>query len=433
MSRYHKWTVSMVKDLAARERGGATMEQLLQYAKETYGFTSTLSAITTALTRYAATMYQVAPDGSGKITWVNRLPKERDSRYGGLSEECADFLRKARAAAIRAVAVYNTPTLDEEEDFRSANYIVLMIIAWTAIFHAIFLKKGIRPFRDEASGEMWEVRECLRQHFGPDNPPERFNLQLLTELRDRIEHRHLPALDEEIFGECQACLTNFEALLVREFGDQFALNARLAFALQFGETLQAGQVHAIRASQRKRAGDVLKFITEFRGRLTDQVLADQRFALRVYIIPKVGSRPSSSDAAVEFIKFDPDDPAHMEKYDQFKALIRDRHVPVANKGMLKPGRVAEAVAEGIRCRFTVSEHTLCWRQYQVRPSAHAVDLTATKQEYCVWDEPNQSYLYTPAWVRFLIEKMRDPDEYRRVIGKDQKIAAPAPGAVSNAR
>ena len=159
--------------------------------------------------------------------------------------------------------------------------------------------------------------------------PERLNLHFLAELRDRIEHRHLPALDEEIFGECQACLTNFEGLLVREFGNQFALNARRAFALQFGESLQSGQIEAIRGLQRKRAADVLDFIEEFRGRLPEQIAGSQRSAFRVYLLPKVGTRPSSSDAAVEFVKFDPSDAEQMEKYEQLKVLIRDRHVPVA--------------------------------------------------------------------------------------------------------
>lgn len=427
MSRFHKWTVAMVEDLLARQQAGATAEDLLPYAQEAYGFTSTVGAVKTALTRYPAGMYRVAPDGSGRITWVNRLPKERDSRYGGLSDQCADFLRKARAAAIRAVAVYNTPTLDEEEDFRSANYTVLMIIAWTALFHAIFLKRDVRPYHDEeapsgmggeTTARMWELRECLRQHFGGDNPPERANLQFLAELRDRIEHRHLPALDEEVFGECQACLTNFEGLLVREFGEEFALNARLAFALQFGENLQAGQVQAIRDSQRKRAADVLRFIEEFRGRLPDQVLASQQFAFRVYMVPKAGGRPKSSDAAVEFVKFDPDDPEQMEKYKKLTVLIRDRHVPVANLGMLKPGQVVEAVGAKIPWRFTVNRHTRCWKHYEVRPSSGSPDPSGTKQQYCVWDDAHHDYVYTPAWVRFLIEKLRDRGEYRKAVGID---------------
>ena len=430
MSRYHKWTVPMVKDLLERQEAGAKADELFRYAQTAYGFTSTIGAVKTALTRYSAGMYRVAPDGSGKITWVNRLPKERDSRYGGLSDDCADFLRKARAAAIRAVAVYNTPTLDEEDDFRSANYIVLMIIAWTALFHAIFLKRNLQPYHDdqaptgmggEPRGRMWELRECLRRHFAGDNPPERGNLLFLAELRDHVEHRHLPALDEEVFGECQACLTNFEGFLVREFGAQFALNARLAFALQFGENLQAGQVQAIRDSQRQRAADVLRFIDEFRGKLPGQVLASQQFAFRVYIVPKAGGRPKSSDAAVEFVRFDPDAPEEMEKYRKLTVLIRDRHVPVANLGRLKPGQVADAVAAKIPWRFTVNRHTRCWKHYEARPASSAADPRATKQQYCVWDDPHHDYVYTAAWVKFLIEKLQDPDEYQRAVGKYPRV------------
>lgn len=32
-------------------------------------------------------------------------------------------------------------------------------------------------------------------------------------------------------------------------------------------------------------------------------------------------------------------------------------------------------------------------------------------DYCVYDEANECYLYKPAWVDFLVEKMQDENEY----------------------
>ena len=62
-------------------------------------------------------------------------------------------------------------------------------------------------------------------------------------------------------------------------------------------------------------------------------------------------------------------------------------------------------------KFTINTHILCWRKYKVRPESNALDPTQTDGIYCIYDEPNKSYLYTKTWVNFLIEKMRIQEEY----------------------
>ena len=47
-------------------------------------------------------------------------------------------LEKARDSALLAVEVYNKPAVS----FKSAAYISLMYIAWTALFHSIFFKRN---------------------------------------------------------------------------------------------------------------------------------------------------------------------------------------------------------------------------------------------------------------------------------------------------
>lgn len=60
----------------------------------------------------------------------------------GLPQTVRDNLEKCRAAAIASVDAYNRPG----PRFRTAHYIVLIIIAWTALFHAIFYNRGGRPW-----------------------------------------------------------------------------------------------------------------------------------------------------------------------------------------------------------------------------------------------------------------------------------------------
>lgn len=41
----------------------------------------------------------------------------------------------------------------------------------------------------------------------------------------------------------------------------------------------------------------------------------------------------------------------------------------------------------------------------------------TKAEYCSYDKAHKDYLYTQAWVNFLIEKMGHDDEYAMLYEK----------------
>ena len=95
-----------------------------------------------------------------------------------LSIETEANLRKAREAALLAVETYNRPGTA----FRSAGYVVLMVIAWTALFHAIFGKKRIKPYyrqktrstrfeRVDGDFKHWELSECVQHSSKTRIPP----------------------------------------------------------------------------------------------------------------------------------------------------------------------------------------------------------------------------------------------------------------------
>jgi Domain of unknown function (DUF3644) len=60
----------------------------------------------------------------------------------GLPYEVKLLLQKAREATLLAVETYNRPNAS----FRSGASIVLMVIAWTSLFHAIFVRQKTKPF-----------------------------------------------------------------------------------------------------------------------------------------------------------------------------------------------------------------------------------------------------------------------------------------------
>ena len=142
----------------------------------------------------------------------------------GLPYEVKTLIQKARESAQLAVETYNRPTAS----FRSGAYVVLMIIAWTSLFHAIFFRKKIKPFHRKKNSsrfeiidgepKRWELKDCLSHYYKADNPPLRSNIEFFIGLRNKIEHHSLSQIDPSIFGECQAILLNFENLLTTEFG-----------------------------------------------------------------------------------------------------------------------------------------------------------------------------------------------------------------------
>jgi hypothetical protein len=63
-----------------------------------------------------------------------------------LPQSVSDNLAKCQAAALAAVDAYNRPG----PRFRTAQFIVMIIIAWTALMHAIFYRRGRRLWKPES-------------------------------------------------------------------------------------------------------------------------------------------------------------------------------------------------------------------------------------------------------------------------------------------
>jgi hypothetical protein len=270
-----------------------------------------------------------------------------------LKNEVAIHLEKARDSAFLAVETYNRP----RTSFRSGGYIVLMCIAWTALFHAIFFKRNKKPFYRKRSNrrhfevldgdkKAWELSSCLAEFWGAEHPTVRLNLEFFVKLRNKIEHRSMPGIDIDIFGECQALLFNFEDLLVAEFGDKYALNESLSLALQFSCSRNENQQVALRKLHRSLAKDVVSYINAFRTSLSTEQIQNMQFSYKIFLFPKPANREGSADLAVEFIKYDSNNPEEMARINRAVALIKP---PTATLPQA-PGRLTTG-SEGVPVRI----------------------------------------------------------------------------------
>jgi|HubBroStandDraft_5_1064220.scaffolds.fasta_scaffold35403_3 hypothetical protein len=350
----------------------------------------------------------------------------------GLPQIVREHIEKCRSSAIAAVDSYNRPG----PRFRTAQFTILITIAWTAAIHAFFYRRGRRPwFRRPGAGvryvrvdgepKHWDLTECLKQYFADKHPPERRNLEFLVGLRNKIEHRHLPELDPALYGECQAALLNLETFLVSEFGQRYALAEQLAVSLQFSQMLPDEKLKAAKALASANARTVREYVERFRGGLPGPVLNSMKYSFSVFLVPRVANRAGMADVAVQFVKVDEASPEELDRLEKINVLIREKHIPIANLGLFKPGEVVERVRKRIPHPMNIHVHTCAWRHYGVRPQFTDAHPERTTPEYCLYDQTHEDYIYTQAWVEKLVRDLADPAEYGRVVGRAPQAVAAA--------
>lgn len=340
----------------------------------------------------------------------------------GLPIKVKDCLNKAIDSALLAVETYNKPAVK----FKSGGYIVLMYIAWTSLFHAIYFKKKIKPFYKEGNGrfkkingeiQYWELKTCVAKYFDNNNPIRK-NIEFFIPLRNKIEHKFLPELDPNIFAECESLLLNFDKIIEKEFGPKYCIRESLSFALQLfpsSETLRSA------TKSNKDYNSVLSFINQYRSSISTEVINSGEYAFKAFLV-QVANHKSKDALPIQFFLYDKMTEEEKKNVERVAALVKERLVPVANDDKFKPGTVVEKVQKALGNKaiikgkkkvdkFNLDTHTRCWKKYKVRPENNSLHPEATNSKYCIYDSMNKNYGFTQAWIDFLIEKMSDESEY----------------------
>lgn len=345
-----------------------------------------------------------------------------------LTPTVQNLLNKARQSALEAVGSYNNPL----SPFRSGSYVVMMHVAWTSLLLAVLCNRGIKPYcvdpetckfekRADGDYQFLSLADCIEQLKSEIREAARDNLRFFIGLRNRIEHALMPELDMVVFGECQSMLVNFEEMLIKEFGEEYALNESLAFSLQFSRLRTEEQDQAARLLHSALTPSVRSYIDKFRSSLSDDILGDMAYSFKIFLIPNVGNHRSKDALAIEWVHYDPNDPEQVENYAKSVALIKDRHIPVSNLNMMKAGEVAKRIRAAIGKPFNAStHHARCWRHFGVRPSSGDPNPEQCNTNYCVYDKAHRDYVYTDKWVDRLITVLSDPNKYIAIMNSNGK-------------
>jgi hypothetical protein len=164
------------------------------------------------------------------------------------------------------------------------------------------------------------------------------------------------------------------------------------------------------------AKTVKDYVETFRAGLPSSTLNSTKYSFNVYLVPKVANRKQFADAAIEFIKVDEASPEELERLEKLNVLIKEKHIPIANLGLYRPGQVVSKVQEAIPYQFTMGSHTAAWRHFKIRPQSGAAKPELTAGEFCVRDPAHSDYLYTLAWVERLSKELVDATKFQAITG-----------------
>ena len=227
-----------------------------------------------------------------------------------------------------------------------------------------------------------------------------------------------PKLDGAIFGECQALLLNFDALLGQQFGQKHQLRESLSFSLQL---FPSGSLSRRLSKRNKSLSDLKKFIEDYRATLGADVMASGQFAFKAFLI-QVANHDSADTLPIQFVQYDKLTTEQKAEFEKFTVMVkwkaaecckcRTAEARCCSQGCTGRAWRPKVHATGWPGRQVHScTHQRCWKRYGVRPPGGARAPAATQDKYCVYDEPHKDYLYTPAWVEYLIDKMKIDGEY----------------------
>ena len=315
-----------------------------------------------------------------------------------------ELIRSSREAALAAIQTYNNPLIT----FKTENFIVLMIIAWTYLLHAYYRAKRIeyryyktgkkRRIFDRVNGryKYWELSRCLKVEACPLDRDTKNNLQFLIGLRNQIEHTRAAELDAYLSGRYQACALNYNHYLKLLFGNRHALDEYLTYSIQFAE-MSYQQAEFLTESEAKIPPSIRSYISRFDEALNDEEINSDRYSYRILFIKKLTGKRGQADRVIEFI----DPQSDLAKNISKKYWIQKE----VEKPKYRPNEVVNIAKQAGFTSFGIYQHTQLWKKEDAKNPAKGYGTTVSKQWY--WYQ---------RWVDFVLEHLRAivPETRRRL-------------------
>lgn len=276
------------------------------------------------------------------------------------------LVEKARQAMMSAVAIYNNPTIT----FKSELFIVNSEIAWTYLFHAYYYKNHVCYYYRKSQGNgkykyeyidgrkrEWDLSRCIKESKSPIDEPTAKNLELLIQIRNKIEHSYYETNDSFISAKIQACSINFNYYIKQLFGIKFGLDKTMCMAIQFS-SLNPEQKNGL--INKKTADNITSIISSYEKSLSNEILENPKYSYRVCLLPVSVNKPNQADQAIRFVK------SGSEESNAMNLLIKETEKP-----KFLPSAIVNFVKENGFPTFNLDQHTKLWKKYNARnPEKH---------------------------------------------------------------
>ncbi len=312
----------------------------------------------------------------------NSQTNRTDLLEGGSEMRKRELLVKSREAMLAAVQLYNNPLIS----FKSENFIILSIIAWTYLLHCHYANKGVdyRYWHTEGNKKRydktkhdaykhWELERCINDKKSPLDADTSENLKFLIGLRHEIEHQMTQNIDDSISAKIQACSINYNYYLKELFGKEYGIDNQLGLAIQFSP-ISPTQKEQLFNSE-KASKNISTFISTFEEHLNDETAMSPRYAYRVLFTRPNAKRKGQADQVVEFIS---DGTEGSESLNKTYMLIKE-----TEKKKYLSREVVDVMKEKGYTWFSVAAMTHYWKD--ILKNRDDYGLFITKQQW-MWYE-----------------------------------------------
>lgn len=336
------------------------------------------------------------------------------------------LLEESRRQALVAIDFYNRPG-----DRRSySDFIVHLHLAWQDLLLASRMRDNRQIYyqskrkyvkNPDGSCKTWELGRCLKEEYA-ENDPIRSNLEFFIGLRNRIEHNFEDCVLVVTAPEAHACIINYEAELIRRFGDKFTLGNDLKIPI-FIHSLQPAEYDYMAEMRRGIPRATLNYITEFMAGLPEQTSSDEKFSYRLALMPVKGPK-TEADMALTFVNIH--DLSEEEKLNlmgkEGSVIIAEKFRNVVHGDEMLPKVISEKVQERIPFKFTLNDFTQLRKNWEIGPAKSGDKKALPKSEaFCLYSPAFKQFVYTPKLLDRIVLALTTVEKYEDTMGKKPRL------------
>jgi hypothetical protein len=315
------------------------------------------------------------------------------------------LIQNSKFSMLACIEIHNKPIFP----YRYEVCIMLNISSWELLLKAFILKFHHDVKVINADGTTKPFDECLgfvSSQLGKDFTVIKENIGKLYEYRCNVIHFYSENIDILLYSLLSKNVFSYHDFLLKYFEIDIAVEANLVlFPIGFKALLSpidflSNDSHIKNSSKAVQA--FVSSIVKSTKRINDEGLEDSiLYSFKMSLINE--NRIKNADVIAAITK------------DKNKTPIAIESGKFVLSDLLTVTEVVKRVREGLGSNkiFNQTTHNRCWKKYKVRPERQSSHPDLTESKYCIYDKNRKDYyLYTQAWVDFLIDKLTDENEFQ---------------------